>query len=133
MSFSKIFGGAKIIPVATFNDPEQAVRIARKLAAFGESADSIPDTLRRVGDIASGTQSSISELAEIYGKARIAGTLFNGDIDQLTSRGIPIIQEFAKQLGVTESPAIRVSEPGANSTYSTTGPKSLVSSEFSPK
>ena len=29
MSFSKIFGGVKIIPVATFNDPEQAVRIAR--------------------------------------------------------------------------------------------------------
>jgi 2-dehydro-3-deoxyphosphogluconate aldolase / (4S)-4-hydroxy-2-oxoglutarate aldolase len=38
MSFSKIFGGAKIIPVATFNDPEQAVRTARKLAAEGMPA-----------------------------------------------------------------------------------------------
>jgi 2-dehydro-3-deoxyphosphogluconate aldolase / (4S)-4-hydroxy-2-oxoglutarate aldolase len=38
MSFSKIFGGAKIIPVATFNDPEHAVRIARKLAAEGMPA-----------------------------------------------------------------------------------------------
>ncbi len=44
MSFSKIFGGAKIIPVATFNDPEQAVRIARKLAAEGMPA--IEVTLR---------------------------------------------------------------------------------------
>jgi 2-dehydro-3-deoxyphosphogluconate aldolase/(4S)-4-hydroxy-2-oxoglutarate aldolase len=38
MSFSKIFGSVKIIPVATFNDPEQAVRIARKLAAEGMPA-----------------------------------------------------------------------------------------------
>ena len=44
MSFSKIFGGVKIIPVATFNDPEQAVRIARKLAAEGMPA--IEVTLR---------------------------------------------------------------------------------------
>ena len=44
MSFSKIFGGVKIIPVATFDDPEQAVRIARKLAADGMPA--IEVTLR---------------------------------------------------------------------------------------
>ena len=44
MNFSKIFGGVKIIPVATFNDPEQAVRIARKLAAEGMPA--IEVTLR---------------------------------------------------------------------------------------
>jgi len=38
MSFSKIFGGIKVIPVATFNDPEQAVRVARKLTADGMPA-----------------------------------------------------------------------------------------------
>jgi 2-dehydro-3-deoxyphosphogluconate aldolase/(4S)-4-hydroxy-2-oxoglutarate aldolase len=38
MSFSKIFGSTKIIPVATFDDPEQAVAISRKLAADGMPA-----------------------------------------------------------------------------------------------
>jgi 2-dehydro-3-deoxyphosphogluconate aldolase/(4S)-4-hydroxy-2-oxoglutarate aldolase len=38
MSFSRILSGVKIIPVATFNDPEHAVRIARKLAAEGMPA-----------------------------------------------------------------------------------------------
>lgn len=38
MNLSKIFGGVKIIPVATFEDPEQAVRVARKLAAGGMPA-----------------------------------------------------------------------------------------------
>lgn len=75
---------------------------AKKLAAFGESASAIPDVLRRIGDIASGTGTNISELAEIYGKARVQGTLFAEDISQLTGRGIPIIQEFARQLGVAD-------------------------------
>jgi 2-dehydro-3-deoxyphosphogluconate aldolase / (4S)-4-hydroxy-2-oxoglutarate aldolase len=44
MSFSKLLRGAKIIPVATFNDPEHAIRIARKLAAEGMPA--IEVTLR---------------------------------------------------------------------------------------
>jgi 2-dehydro-3-deoxyphosphogluconate aldolase / (4S)-4-hydroxy-2-oxoglutarate aldolase len=44
MSVNKILRGAKIIPIATFNDPEHAVRIARKLAAEGMPA--IEVTLR---------------------------------------------------------------------------------------
>jgi 2-dehydro-3-deoxyphosphogluconate aldolase / (4S)-4-hydroxy-2-oxoglutarate aldolase len=44
MSFASIFGGTTIIPVATLNDPEQAVRIARKLADDGMGA--IEVTLR---------------------------------------------------------------------------------------
>ncbi len=85
-----------------FEFPELA-DAARKLAAFGEAADDIPETLRRVGDIASATGSGISELSELYGKARVQGTLFAEDINQLTGRGIPIIQEFARILGVSTS------------------------------
>lgn len=82
-----------------FEFPELADS-ARMLAAFGEEADSIPETLRRIGDIAAGTGTAIGELAEIYGKARVAGTLFSEDINQLTGRGIPVLQQFAAQLGV---------------------------------
>lgn len=74
-----------------------------KLLAFGVSADELIPTLKAVGDISSGIQAPIAEIAEIYGKARVQGRLFMEDINQLTGRGIPIIQELAKQFGVSES------------------------------
>lgn len=76
---------------------------ARKLIAFGTGGDQVVPELRAIGDIASGTGQSISELAEIYGKARVQGRLMAEDINQLTGRGIPIIGELAKQFGVAES------------------------------
>lgn len=84
-----------------FEFPELAAA-GRSLIAFGDSAEQVANTLRRVGDVASGVQAPIGEIAEIYGKARVQGTLFAEDINQLTGRGIPIIQEFAKQLGVSD-------------------------------
>jgi len=85
-----------------FEFPELA-DAGRKLIAFGESADSVPETLRRIGDISAGIQAPINEIAELYGKARVQGRLFAEDINQLTGRGIPIIQELAKQFGVSDS------------------------------
>lgn len=72
----------------------------RQLAAFKEPLEQLPDTLRRIGDVSSGIQAPIGEIAEIYGKARVQGTLFAEDINQLTGRGIDVISEFARQLGV---------------------------------
>lgn len=75
----------------------------RKLLAFNLESEKLIPTLRSIGDIAAGTGNSVSELAELYGKAKVQGRLFGEDINQLTGRGIPIIQELAKQLGVAES------------------------------
>ena len=85
-----------------FEFPELA-DAGRKLIAFGESADTVPETLRRIGDISAGIQAPINQIAELYGKARVQGRLFAEDINQLTGRGIPIIQELAKQFGVSDS------------------------------
>lgn len=85
-----------------FEFPELA-EAGKKLIAFGEGADTVTDTLRRIGDVSSGIQAPIGAIAEVYGKARVQGRLFAEDINQLTGRGIPVIQEFAKQLGVTDS------------------------------
>lgn len=72
------------------------------LAAFDTEAEDILPTLARLGDIASGVNMQIDELAELYGKARVQGRLFAQDINQLQGRGIPIVQELARQFGVTE-------------------------------
>lgn len=85
-----------------FEFPELA-DAGRKLIAFGEGADTVTASLRRIGDVSAGVQQPINEIAELYGKARVQGRLFGEDINQLTNRGIPIIQELAKQFGVSDS------------------------------
>ena len=94
-----------------FEFPELA-DAGRKLIAFGESADSVPETLRRIGDVSAGVQAPVNEIAELYGKARVQGRLLAEDINQLTGRGIPIIQELAKQFGVSDSEVKKLVESG---------------------
>ncbi len=91
---------------------EELGEAAKKLLAFGEAAESVPSTLRRIGDVSSAIGAPVGEIAEIYGKARVQGTLFAEDINQLTGRGIPVIQEFAKQLGVGESEVKKMGSQG---------------------
>ena len=84
----------------------------RKLVAFNENSDQVVDTLRRLGDVAAGIQQPIGEIAELYGKARVQGTLFAEDINQMTGRGIPIIQELAKVMGVTDDQVKKLGSDG---------------------
>jgi tape measure domain-containing protein len=86
---------------------------AKKLLAFGVNAADVSAELRRVGDIASGIGAPIGEIAEIYGKAKVQGRLFAEDINQLTGRGIPIIQELAKQFRIAESQVKSLVESGS--------------------
>lgn len=81
---------------------EEIAKASRSLLAFGIPAEKMKDELRMIGDIASGIKQPIGEIAEIYGKAKVQGRLYGEDINQLLGRGIPIIQELAKQFGVTE-------------------------------
>lgn len=86
---------------------------ARSLLAFGEAADNIVPALGRIGDVSSGIGAPIGDIAELYGKARVQGRLFAMDINQLTNRGIPIIQELGKQFGVLDSEVKALVESGA--------------------
>ncbi len=94
-----------------FEFPELA-DAGRKLIAFGEGADTVAATLRRIGDVSAGVQAPVNEIAELYGKARVQGRLFAEDINQLTGRGIPIIQELARQFGVNDSQVRKLVESG---------------------
>lgn len=95
--------------------PFQKLELAdatRKLLAFNVSQDEALPLLRNIGDISALTGNRIGDLAEIYGKARVQGRLFAEDINQLTGRGIPIIQELANQFGVAESEVRKLVETG---------------------
>lgn len=79
---------------------EEVQNAGRALLAFGEQSKNLIPVLSRIGDISAGTGKNFNELTVLYGKARTQGTLYAEDINQLTEAGIPIIQEFAKNLGV---------------------------------
>jgi tape measure domain-containing protein len=75
---------------------------AQQLLSFNVPAKDVIKSLQMIGDIAAMTGTPIRELAELYGKAQVQGRLMGDDITQITGRGIPIIQELAKQFGVAE-------------------------------
>lgn len=75
---------------------------AKKLLAFGSSTGTVVNELRMIGDIAAGVGVPLSDLSEIYGKARVQGRLFAEDINQLQGRGIPVVQALASAMGVGE-------------------------------
>lgn len=80
---------------------DEIAKASKSLLAFGVSAKDLQNELKAIGDISSGVGAPIGEIAELYGKAKVQGRLFAEDINQLTGRGIPIIQELAKQFGVS--------------------------------
>ncbi|MEL6867029.1 MAG: tape measure protein, partial [Bacteroidota bacterium] len=94
-------------------EPTQVQEAGKALLAFGVEQEKLIPTLRAVGDISAGTGKDFNELAVIFGKARVQGTLFAEDINQLTEAGVPVIQKFAKQLGVTEGEVKKLASEGA--------------------
>ena len=91
------------LAVATPFDSADIDEAGKKLLAFDIEANKVTDTLRRIGDISAATGSSISDIADIYGKAKVQGRLFAEDINQFQGRGIPVLQSLAKVLGVAET------------------------------
>lgn len=75
----------------------------KSLLAFWFEAKNIQENLRRLWDVASWLNIPLWELSEIYWKARVQWRLFAEDINQLTWRWIPIIQELANVMWTTEN------------------------------
>ena len=76
---------------------------AKQLLAFGQSSETITDTLVRLGNIASGLSIPLNDMVYLYGTTMVQGRLFTQDLRQFTGRGIPLMKELAKQFGVAES------------------------------
>ena len=108
----KTFKELEEFSIKTPFTPEQVNQAGKALLAFGEPVDQLTTTLGRIGDVSSATGKDFNELAVIYGKARVQGTLFAEDINQLTEAGVPIIGEFAKQLGVSEKEVKKLGSEG---------------------
>jgi len=93
-------------------DNAQVIQAGKGLLAFGTSSEKLIPALKTIGDISAGTGKDFNELATIYGKARVAGTLYAEDINQLVEAGVPIMGEFAKALGTSEDQVKKLASEG---------------------
>lgn len=76
---------------------------AKRLLAFKVPAEEVNETLRRMGDIASGLGVPIGQLIHVYGQVKAQGKLMTNDLYQFMNAGIPIIDELSKITGKTQS------------------------------
>lgn len=76
---------------------------AKQLLAYGTAADEVNDVLMRLGDIAAGLSLPLNDLVFLYGTTMVQGRMFTQDLRQFQGRGIPIVDELAKQFGVAKS------------------------------
>lgn len=85
---------------------------AQSLLSFGVDAGAIQSRLKTLGDVASGSSSSIEDLALIYGKTLAKGKFELEQGNQLAERGIPIYSTLAKQLGKTQPELMKMISAG---------------------
>ncbi len=93
-------------------ESEEVIKSGRSLLAFGFDVKELIPNLKAVGDVAAGTQVPLTDLAGIFGKARVAGRLYAEDINQLTERGVPIIDELAKVFNTSSGEVKNLVEKG---------------------
>lgn len=94
-------------------ESEEVTKSGRSLLAYGFAVNELLPNLKAVGDVAAGTQVPLTDLANIFGKARVAGRLYAEDVNQLTERGVPIIDELAKVFKTSAGEVKKLVEQGA--------------------
>lgn len=77
---------------------------SKQLLAYGFAAETITDNLVKLGNVASGVGSQLSDIVYLYGTLKASGRVTQMDINQFAGRGIPIYEELAKvmQTNVSE-------------------------------
>lgn len=93
-------------------EPGPVIQSGRALLAYGFAAKDIRQELTNVGNVAAGLSIPLQELVDIYGKSKVEGIAHSKDIYQFTTRGIPLIQELAKQFGVADSEIMGMASDG---------------------
>ncbi len=101
----------KFSQVTPFKDAE-VIQAGQQLLAFGVEADDITNKLNTLGNISSATGKNFNELASIYGKNKLSGVIQAEDLNQLVESGIPVMESFAKQLGVSTAEVKKMGSEG---------------------
>ena len=67
----------------------------KQLLAYGLETEKLDDSLRSLGDVASGVGAPLNDIVYLYGTLKASGRVMTMDIRQFAGRGIPIYEELA--------------------------------------
>lgn len=87
-------------------------KAAKQLLSFGVAGDEILGKLKFLGDIASGANVPLSDMASIFGKVKAKGKAMTEELLQLSDRGVPIIDVLAKKMGVAKDAIFDMASKG---------------------
>lgn len=91
----------------TFQD---LTKYTKQLAAFGSKPTEIVHELNMMADLAAGVGADLSRIILAWGQIRSATVLRGQELRQLTETGLPVMEELAKILTVTEGRLVSVGE-----------------------
>ncbi len=91
---------------------EGVSKAARQLITARGSTQGLTRDLTILGDIAATANIPLDELASIYAKAFNKGKVQAEELNQISERGIPIIEQLAKQFGVTREEVFQLGSEG---------------------
>ncbi|MBF9297192.1 peptidoglycan DD-metalloendopeptidase family protein [Staphylococcus schleiferi] len=96
----------------SFGMGEAATTASSAVAAGIKPGKELTRYLSLTGDAAAIAGSSMSEMGSIINKVQTANKAYNGELQQLSDRGIPIYQWIAKEAGVTADEVFDMASKG---------------------
>lgn len=85
---------------------------AQTLLGYGQSSETVLETLRMLGDLAGGNEEKMTGLTFAFGQLTAAGKVNAQDMNQMISNGIPSWKLLADYLGLTVEEVRKMSKDG---------------------
>jgi hypothetical protein len=99
----QLFQQVKVFAATTPFELPQVEAASQQLLAFGFDSKKIVPQLTVLGNVASALNQPVGDIAYLFGTARVQGRLYTNDLMQFMNRGIPIVTELSKVMGVSEA------------------------------
>ncbi|MGE6376616.1 peptidoglycan DD-metalloendopeptidase family protein [Peribacillus muralis] len=96
----------------SFGMDEAATTSANAVAAGVEQGKELTRHLSLTGDAAAIAESSMSEMGSILNKVKTSNKAYNGELQQLSDRGLPVYQWLAKEAGVAADAVFKMASDG---------------------
>lgn len=93
-------------------DLPQVQAASQQLLAFGFESTKVVPQLQVLGNVASALNQPVGDIAYLFGTAKVQGRLYTNDLMQFMNRGIPIVSELSKVMGVSEAQVKKLTEEG---------------------
>ena len=108
----RVLGDLTLFADITPFDTAEIIAAGRSLLACGVATDKLSNCLDLLGNIAAGTNMTISDMVAIYAKMANKGKVQTEELNQMAERGIPIYRTLCTMLKINQSELSVMAEKG---------------------